>query len=103
MRAQHHGMQRPVRHIFADALPARVIDTHNYHGRNLALADQPVRGFIHLPLDAIERRGGLEQVLAIIHIEHGVTPTGVCGVVIPWRQPHPQHPHVTKNAAAKFM
>src|SRR5262249_48692290 len=36
--------------------------------------DQPLRGHVHAPFHAAERRGRVKQVLPVMHIKHPVTP-----------------------------
>ena len=103
MRPQRHGMQRSVRHIFADAVSGRIVDAHKNHGRDHALADQPVAGLIDLPFHSGERGRRFKQVLTVIQIEHGVTASGIGWIVVCRRQPHAQESRVMKNAAAEFV
>jgi hypothetical protein len=96
-------MQRAVWHVFADPLSAHVVHAHKNHGWNYALANQPVAGFVHLPLDSVESGRALEQVLPIIQVKHRIMPLGILSVVVSRRQPYPQKSRVIKNPAAEFV
>jgi len=103
MRPHHHGMQRAVRHVFADAGSARIIHAHNNHGRHNAFANQAIAGFVDLPFDSGKGRRCLEQVLTVIQIKHRIVQAGVFWIVVAGRQPHAQESRVTENAAVEFV
>ncbi|MNS70243.1 hypothetical protein D3C72_1035850 [compost metagenome] len=69
----------------AQAVRAAIVDAHDDHRLNFALADQPVGRQIHLPL-AAERGRGVEEVLPVPHVEHGKAPAGL--LVVVGRQVH---------------
>src|SRR5712691_3842957 len=96
-------MERSVWHVLAQPVLARVIDSDDNHRRHRALADQPVRRFVYLPLDSSERSARLEQILPVIQIKHRIVTPSILRSVIPRRQPHAQETRVPKDAAAKLM
>ena len=59
-----------------DAIFADVGDRHHDDRLNQALANQPLRGFIHTPFDPAEGSGGVENILAIVEIKNRIMPPG---------------------------
>jgi hypothetical protein len=49
-----------------------MIDPDDDQRLDLARRDHAVRGLVEIPFLAAERRGGVEQVLAVVHVEHGI-------------------------------
>src|SRR5258708_19467705 len=90
-------MERSVWHVLAQPVLARVIDSDDNHRRHRALADQPVRRFVYLPLDSSERGARLEQILPVIQIKHGIVTARVFPIVISLRQPPPPNSPPSKT------
>ena len=92
-----------MRHIFAHPSPGSVVDADEDHRRDHAFADQAIARFVDLPVDARERSRRLEQVLAIVQIEDGVTAPGILAIVVTGWQPHSQKTGVVKRPAVKLV
>lgn len=58
--------------VLVDPIGAGVVDADDDHLVHQAAADQLVRSFIHAPFLAAEGGRRLEQVLAVVSIEHGI-------------------------------
>src|SRR5439155_14387944 len=58
------------RRVFIDAVGARVVHADHDQGSDLSLPDQRRRRVVDVPLLA-EGRGGIEDVLAVLQVEHG--------------------------------
>ena len=55
---------------------ARVRNCHDDERLDKVLFDQVFRGFVHAPFHACKRRRRIENILAVLQIEHGITPSG---------------------------
>ncbi|KAF1858330.1 hypothetical protein Lal_00014834 [Lupinus albus] len=57
--------------VFGDAL-RRVVDADDDHLVHHARRDEAVERLVHAPLDAVGRRLRIEQVLAVVHVQHRI-------------------------------
>jgi hypothetical protein len=51
---------------------AGVVDRHDDRGRDLPVVDQALGRFVHAPFGARERGAGVEEVLAVVQVQHRV-------------------------------
>ena len=72
--------------VFLGAFVAAVGHRHHDQGFDLAGGNQILQGFIHLPFPR-EAGGGVEDVLAVEHVQHGIAALGF--LVIPRGQVDP--------------
>src|SRR5579864_5063213 len=101
--AHDHGMHRPVRHVFPDAIFGSIINPYHDHGRHRAFSDEPVGRLVDLPFHAGKGSCRLEQVLAIVQIEDRVAAAGILWIVVSGGQPYAQKARVVEDAAVKFV
>jgi len=74
----------------------RVPDAHDDHGWHRTAADRLGRHLVGMPLPTQECGGRVKGVLAIVHVEHGVSAQGVLGQRVAGRKPHR---HVAREQA----
>src|SRR3984957_4283392 len=64
--------------VFLHARDPGVVYSHNDQGLDDAFLDQPVAGGLHIPEAALDKAGrAIEQVLAILQIEHRIASPGL--------------------------
>ena len=89
--------------VTLDEVRVHAVEADDDHGRDDALANQAVGGFVDLPVDSGEGRRRLEQVLTVIEVERGIAPTRVGWIVVSRRQPDAKKARVAEDAAAEFV
>ena len=63
--------------------------------------NQPAGSFAHLPMHTAKGGRGLEQILPVVQIQHGIT--GSSRLAVTGRRPDAHEPRILKNAAAQFV
>src|ERR1700677_3264511 len=84
-------------------MPTTIIGGTAPHAIHRALANQPIRGFVHAPFDSAECGNSLKKILPVVEIENRIGAARVLRIVIPRRQPHPEIASIAKKTAAKLM
>ena len=78
------------RQVLERAALAAVVDRDHDERLDPSPGDQPLRRLVHLPLPAGQEGGGtVEDVLPVLHVEHGEAPLGLAGVLRGQVHPHP--------------
>ena len=66
------------RRVLVDAFGSGVVDADDHHRFNFTRGDHAVGSFANPPVIAFDERGfGVEEVLAVVQIEHGKEPVGI--------------------------
>src|SRR5579871_290451 len=103
LHAQHHWLQRAMRHVFAKAVFAGIVDADDNHRRDDSFPYEAIRSFVDTPFNPGEGSRWLEQVLAVIQIKNRIAAARIFLVVIAGRKPDSQKAGVTESPALKLV
>ena len=91
-----HG---PCRRVFMDPLFAHVGDGHDDERLDQSFLTQSLGGFVHAPFHTAECSRSIENILAIVHVQHRITFPGKSPVTR--RQIHQNIPPIPENPGWK--
>src|SRR5437588_3696458 len=100
---QHHRLEGAVRHVFAKAIFAGIVDTYDDHRGYCGFADQAFRSLVHLPFHTIKGGRGLEKILPIVEVKDGIAARSIFEVIVAGRQPDPQKTAVPKDLTVELV